>query len=275
MVTPEYFATMGIGIVRGRPFTGDDGPGGRPVAIVNERLAGALWPGRDPIGRRFSEHGPSGPWLEVVGLTRTGKYHLLFEEPQPYFYVPMAQQPSLMRVLQVRTSAAPESLTDMVARVVRRREPDLPLYGVESMATALDGGYGFFLVRVAAAAIAAFGGLGLALATIGIYGVVSFVTGQRTREIGVRIALGAGPGDILWLVLRDGLILTAVGIGVGLAVASAVAPWIGAFLFGVSARDPLTLCGVIVVVASTATVASLVPGWRAIRVDPTEALRAE
>jgi predicted permease len=275
MVTPQYFETMGVPIVRGRAFRRDDDGRSPPVAVVNQRFADLVWPGRDPVGRRFSASGPAGPWLVVVGVTPTGKYRLLFEGPSPYFYVPMAQQPTPMRVLQVRSPLSPEALAPILERLIQQLEPDLPVYDVQSMRRALDGGYGFFLLRVAAIAVAVFGALAVALAAVGIYGIVSFLAGQRTREIGVRVALGAARADVLRLVLRDGLALVALGIGLGLAIALAAFPLVGGLLFGVSARDPMIFVSVAATVGAVAAVSSVVPAWRALRIDPAIALRAE
>jgi hypothetical protein len=142
IVGPWYFATMGIPIERGRSFADADEERSRPVAIVNRRLAEMLWPGQDAIGRRFSQSGPDGPWLEVVGVTGTGKYRFLFEDPQPYFYVPLAQEYSALRVLHVRTTLSPEALAPAIEHEIHGLEPDLPLYDVQSLKKALDGGYG-------------------------------------------------------------------------------------------------------------------------------------
>ena len=160
IVGPEYFATLGIPIERGRSFIAADDERSRALAIVNRRLADLLWPGQDPLGQRFSQAGPDGPWLEVVGVTPTGKYRFLFEDPQPYYYVPMAQEYTAMRVLHVRTAAPPQALAATIEREIHRMQPDLPVYDVETMEEALNGGYGLFMVRTGAlfAAILAFVG---------------------------------------------------------------------------------------------------------------------
>ena len=274
IVSPEYFETMGIDVVRGRPFAEADGRPSRPVAIVNERLAEALWPGGDPIGRRFRSR-PNGPWLEVIGVTATGIYRFLFEEPQPYFYVPSAQEYTGLRVLQLRTSMAPEALAPAVERVIRAREPDLPLYDVQSMTRALGSGLGLFPVRVAAIAAAAFGLLTLALALVGLYGVVSYLASQRAHEIGVRMAVGATARDIVRLVLRDGVSLVLVGLAAGVLIALAGARVLGTLLFGVSVRDPLTFVTVAPILGGVTLLACAIPAWRAARIDPAVTLRAE
>jgi predicted permease len=274
-VSPDYFKTMDIRIVRGRSFSDADNVQSRPVAIVNRRLADMLWPGRDPIGKRIKSTGEAGPWVEVVGVTNTGKYQFLFEDPEPYFYVPIAQEYTGLRVLQVRTSMAPEALAPAIERSIRASQPDLPLYDVQSMTQALGGGLGFFLVRVGAVAAATLGLLAFALAIVGLYGVVSYLAGQRTHEIGVRVAVGAAPHDIVRLVLQDGLNLVVIGLGVGLVVTFACSRLVGSFLFGVSARDPLILVSVAPILGCVALIACTIPAWRAARVDPTVALRLE
>ncbi len=172
IVSSDYFRTMGIQIVRGRSFGDADDEQSRRVAIVNQHLADVLWPRRDPIGQRFKPVGSNGRWTEVVGVTNTGKYRFLFEDPQSHFYVPMAQENSALRVLQVRTSIPPESLAPNVERAIRALEPNLPLYDVQGMTRALEGGLGFFPVRVSAVSAASLGLLALALAVVGLYGVI-------------------------------------------------------------------------------------------------------
>jgi predicted permease len=274
IVSPEYFETMGIRIVRGRSFSEADNEQSRRVAIVNERLADMLWPRRDPIGRRIRS-ARTEPWVEVVGVTNTGKYQFLFEAPQPYFYVPLAQNYTGLRVLHVYTSMSPDALVPAIERSIRASQPDLPLYDVQSMAHALGSGLGFFPVRVAAAAAGTLGLLAFALAIVGLYGVVSYLAGQRTHEIGVRVAVGATPHDIVRLVLQDGLNLVVVGLGAGLVLTFVCSRLVGSFLFGVSARDPLILVSVAPILGCVALIACGIPAWRAARVDPTVALRFE
>ncbi|HSL23777.1 MAG TPA: ABC transporter permease [Vicinamibacterales bacterium] len=273
IVSSDYFRTMGIRVVRGRSFSDDDDSRSRSVAIVNRRLANILWPGLDPIGRRFRT--PGGPWIEVVGMTNTGKYRFLFEDPQPYFYVPTTQEYTGLRVLQVRTSMRPETLMPAVERAVRAIEPDVPLYDAQSMTKALGSGPGFFPLRVGAASAASLGLLAFALAIIGLYGVISYVTNARTHEIGVRMAVGATRQDIVRLVLECGSKLVLVGLAAGLLLTLASSQVVGRFLFGVSARDPLTLISVAPLLGCVALIACAIPAWRVTRVDPTVALRSE
>jgi predicted permease len=275
IVSSEYFQTMGIKIVRGRSFTDNDNVQSRPVAVVNQHLADVMWPGRDPIGRRFRSSGPDGSWIEIVGVTNIGKYRFLFEDPQPYFYVPIAQEYIALRVLQVRTAMPPEALAPAIERAIRELEPNLPLYDVQSMRQALGSGLGFFPVRVGAVSAALLGLLAFALAIVGLYGVVSYVTAQRTHEIGIRMAIGATQNDIVRLILQDGSKLVLCGLVAGLLVTLASSRVVGSFLFGVSTRDPLTLLSVAPILACVALIACAIPARRAARVDPTVALRSE
>jgi predicted permease len=213
MVSAEYFQTMGIQIVRGRSFNDADNEQSRPVAVINQRLAEILWPEQDPIGRRFRS---DGPWTEVVGVAPTGKYQFLFEDPQPYVYLPIAQAYSALRVLQVRASIPPAALGPAVERAIRALEPNLPLYDVQTMTQSLGSGPGFFPIRVAAIAVAAFGLLAFVLAIVGLYGVTSYLASQRTHEIGIRMAVGASGDHIVRLVLQDGSKLVFLGVAVGL-----------------------------------------------------------
>ena len=275
IVSSEYFQTMGIRIVRGRSFSDRDNEQSRPVALVNQHLADMLWPGLDAIGRRFRPAGPDESWIEVVGVTNTGKYQFLFEDPQPYFYVPIAQEYTALRVLHVRASTAPEALSPAIERAIRALEPNLPLYDVQSMKRALGSGLGFFPARVGAVSAASLGLLALALALVGVYGVVSYLTSQRTHEIGVRMAIGATQNDVVRLVLHDGSTLVLFGLAAGLVATLACSRVVESFLFGISARDPLTLVSVAPILGCVALIACAIPAWRAARVDPTVALRSD
>lgn len=275
IVGPHYFATMGIPIERGRSFTDADDERSRPVAIVNRRLAEMVWPGQDAIGRRFSEAGPDGPWLEVVGVTGTGKYRFLFEDPQPYLYVPLAQEYSALRVLHVRTTLSPEALAPAIEHEIHGLEPDLPLYDVQSMKKALDGGYGLFAVRTGALFAVILALLGLSLAVVGLYGMVSYMTSERTHEIGVRIALGANPKHIATMVIGEGARLTVAGTVIGLIGAFVLARVLARLLFGVAPTDPVSFALASVCVLIVTLVATYVPAHRATKVDPVVALRSE
>jgi len=275
IVSSDYFGTMGVGIERGRPFSASDDERSRRVAVVNRRLAEMLWPGRDPIRRHFSHTGPRGPWLEVIGVTGTGIYWSLFEQPRPFFYVPLTQSYSPIRVLHVRTTLPPNTLAPLVERVIGRLDPDLPLYDVQSMKQALNGGYGLFAVRTGAMFAAILAGLGLSLALLGLYGVVSCLTAERTREIGIRIALGAHPKDIAVLVIQEAAALTHAGALIGLFAAFAFARTIGGLLFGVAPLDPSSFALSSLCVLIATFFCACIPARRGARVDPVVALRSE
>jgi ABC-type antimicrobial peptide transport system permease subunit len=190
-------------------------------------------------------------------------------------YLPLEQHYAGLRVVHVQPHGAPEAVAGSVTRTIADIEPRLPLYDVQSMRQALGGGYGFFLARISARSTTLFGVLGLVLALVGLYGVVAFITGQRTHEFGVRLALGANRNDILALVLKEGLRLIWLGLVAGLLIALAGSGLLGSLLFGVSPRDPLTFAGIAPLLAVVTLVACLLPAWRATRVDPLATLRNE
>jgi putative ABC transport system permease protein len=273
LVDADYFATMRIPILRGRSFTVQDDERGRPVAVINEIMAKRLWPGRDALGQRFSFKGPAGPWIEVVGIVGDGKFTFIFADPAPYFFAPLAQNYSSMRSIEVRTTVAPRALIPAVQREVHALDGNVPLYDIMTMEEAVQGGNGFFLVRMGAMFAGALGLLGLLLAVVGVYGVVSYAATQRTHEIGIRMALGAQGRDVLRLVASQGLTLVAFGLGGGLLAAGYLSRFLANLLFGVSPNDPLTFTGVSALLGAMALVACLVPALRAMRVNPLTALR--
>jgi predicted permease len=275
VVGTTYFQTMKIAIVKGREFNARDDQNGRKVAIVNEHMAGRFWPGQDPIGKRFRMIGPTADWLEIVGVSKQGKYNYIFEDPGMYFFLPIEQQYRPMRALHLRVAGNPEALAPLAQREIRALNPDLPVYDVRSMTRTLGGGNGFFLLQMGALFGGGLGVLGLLLALVGIYGVVSYSASQRTQEIGVRMALGARPRDILRLVVGHGLILVMAGIGAGLLGSLGVGRLLTNLLFGVSPTDPLTFAGVPLVLGAMALVASYIPAFRATKVDPMKALRQD
>ena len=274
-VSPGYFGTMRTPIVAGREFTDADTETSPAVAIINRTMAQRLWPGQNPLGRRFSYKGPAGPFVAVVGVAKDSKTTGLLDPMQPDFYVPQAQDYRSTHVLQLRTSVAPESLVPAVEALVRDLDPNLPVYDVMSMEHSLEGANGFFLFQVGAAIGGTLGGLGLLLAVVGVYGVVSYTASRRRHEIGVRMALGAQPGRIFGLVVRQGAILVGGGICVGLLAALAVTQLLASLLVGVSPFDPLTYASVASVLLVAALIACYIPAQRAVRVDPMQALRHE
>jgi predicted permease len=274
-VAPDYFETLGVRIAEGRPFRRSDDASAPRVAIVNETMARRFWPGQDALGRRFRYNGPSGPAVEVVGIARDGKYRQLAEDPLPYFYVPLRQDYRSLRVLHVRAGVSPESLTSAVTAAVRELDANLPVFDVIPLSRALQGANGDFLPRMAVWFAGILADLGIVLAVIGVYGVVSYGVAQRTHEIGIRTALGAERRHILALVLGHGLTVIAAGIGLGTVAGLAVLRLLRSLLFGVTPADPATFLAAAALLALVALVASGVPAWRATRVDPMTALRYE
>jgi predicted permease len=274
-VSPEYLDTIRPRLVKGRFVTPQDDERGRRVAVINEFMANRFWPGQDPIGRRFRSTDLKNDWLEVVGVVRNSKTQGIFSDPAAQFYVPIAQQYTSLRALQIRTAGDPAALTPLVAREIRALDPDLPVFDVVTMERMIQGPNGFFLLRMGALFGGALGLLGLALALVGVYGVVSYAASQRTQEIGVRMALGASRRDIVRLVLGRGLVLVGAGLAVGLALALGISRLLSNFLFNVSSVDPITFIGVPLLLGGMALAASYIPAFRATRIDPVVALRAE
>jgi predicted permease len=273
LVGPNYFKTMETPLLRGRDFTEADRKAAPGVVVLNETLAGTLWPGQDALGKRVSVSGPEGPFLEVVGIARDGKYRSLGESPHPYAYQPVLQSYDPKMTLVVRTTGEPQSVAGAVREQIRALDPNLPVADVKTLRNQVD--LSLFPSRVAAWTLGGFGVLALLLAAIGIYGVVSYSVAQRTREIGVRMALGAKEKDVLGLVLGEGFFVIAVGLALGLLLAFAATRVISGFLYGVGATDPLTFAGVPLLLGFIALVASYIPARRATKVDPLVALRYE
>ena len=275
-VDPSYFGTMRVPLLRGRAFAESDGEKAPLVAVVNQTMASRFWPNQDPIGKRFSVAGGNGPFVDVVGVVQDGKYSVLFlAEPTPYFYFPLSQNFTSMCTLQIRSSLPPESLIAPVRQEIRSLAPDLPIIDVRTMKESLGGTNGFFVFRMGASMAGVMGLLGLVLAVVGVYGVVSYTAAQRTREIGIRVALGAERRDILRLILRQGMALVLAGAFFGLVASLALTRTVTRLFVGVSATDPLTFAGVTILLAGVALWACYVPARRAMRVDPMVALRHE
>jgi len=274
-VDGPYFDTLRIRVLLGRAFTDADSETSPRVAIVNETMARHFWPGEDPIGKRFSLTGDAGPFVEIVGAARDGRYRVLAEDPQPYFYVPLTQHFTAQRTLQIRSSMLPESLAPIVQHEILALDASTPIEEIQTMKESLGGTLGYFLFRVGASLAAAMGLLGLLLAIVGVYGVVSYAATQRTQELGVRMALGASPRQILGLLLRQGARLVAAGLLFGLAGAWALTRVMSNMLVGVSPGDPLTYLSVAALLSSITLLACWVPARRAMRVDPMVALRYE
>jgi predicted permease len=274
-VSPEYLQTIKPRVVEGRFISAQDDERGRRVAVINQYMAQHFWPGQEAIGKRLRSTDLNNVWLEVVGVVQNSKVTGLFADPGSYFYVPLAQKYTSVRALQLRTAGDPGALAPLVAREIKALDPDLPVYDVTTMERMIQGPNGFFLLRMGALFGGALGLLGLALALVGVYGVVSYAASQRTQEIGLRMALGADRGEIMRLVLGRGLVLVGVGVAVGTACALSVSHLVANLLFGISPVDPATFIGVPLMLGVMALAASFIPALRATRIDPAVALRGD
>ncbi len=274
-VEADYHRTLGVTILRGREFNSFDTANAPKVAIINQTLAERFWPGQSPIGKRF-RYGRGGQFVEVAGLARDGKYVLLGEQPRPYVYFPLEQQYHSPVTLHVRTARDPMALIPALRRVLAELDSTLPIYNVRTMDEHLrQSAMAMMPLRMAATVAGIQGILGLILAMMGIYGVVSYVTSQRTREIGLRIALGAGRKDVLRLVIREGWYLTWIGLVIGLVVALVLAFGLSRLLYGLNPFNLPVFAGVLALISVVALLASYLPARRAARVEPMEALRCD
>ena len=266
-VGPAYFATMGIPLVAGREFTPSDNETGPPVAVVNEAMASQFWRGRDPTGSRVQV---KGQWLQVVGVAKMSKYRNLTELPRPFFYVPMRQSSMGMNI-QIHTLLSPETMARVLVREIHAIDTSLAPGELITMQEQVDRTTA--TQRIAVSMLGVFGGLALLLAAIGLYGVMSYTVSQSTRELGLRMALGANVPNLLRLVMSQGLALTSIGVVFGAVAALAMAKLIANLLYKVSPRDPLAFGLALLVMMIAGSAACFLPAWRATRTDPVRALR--
>jgi predicted permease len=267
-VGPNYLATMGIPLVSGREFTRADDEKAALVAVVNETMAARYWLGKNPIGERVQV---KGRWMQVVGVAKDSKYESLRETPKPFFYVPLRQNFSRGAGLYIRTPLGPETMATALTREVHALNPDLALFEVITLQEQLDRSTS--PQQVAVTLVGILGGLALLLSAIGLYGVMSYAVSQSTRELGLRMALGADTSNLLRLVMSRGLALTAGGVVLGAAAALGLTRLLGSLLYEVSPRDPLAFASALVVMMIAALAACFLPAWRAARTDPARALR--
>lgn len=272
--TPDYFTTMEIPVIKGRAFTEQDKAGAPPVVIVNETLAQKHWPGQDAIGKRIRFDAPieGAPWMQVVGVIKDVK-HELSVEVSPEYYLPFAQDAWRSMVVVARTTVDPASLAGAIRQDVWAIDKDQPVFDVRTMQEVRSLSVG--LQQFNSMMIGIFAAVALLLASIGIYGVMAFAVTQRTREIGIRMALGARKTDVLRLVVVNGMKLAFLGLAIGLVASWALTRFISNLLFGVEPTDPLTFTVVSLCLLAAAFLACYVPARRATRVDPLEALRYE
>jgi len=275
-VSPGYFVTMKIPMIRGREFTRADSDTAPYVAIINEEMAKKFWPNADPIGHHFRIDSDAKHSLEIVGIAKDARYQGVTGPIASFFYVPSAQHYAVnsLQVLQVRTAGAPRLIIPETEHMISSLAPDLPVFDVKTMTEALDTLNGIMMFQLGAALAAALGVLGLVLAIVGVYGVISYAVSQKTHEIGIRMALGAQRTNILRMIFGQGMLIVGIGLLLGIAGALAAAKVVGNFL-AVSASDPLTYATVTALLTLVALTACYVPALRAMRVDPMVALRYE
>jgi putative ABC transport system permease protein len=274
VVSPEFFETLGIPVLHGRSFADADWNAGPDAVIVNEAMARRFWPGQNPIGWRLKTGDAKSGWREIVGVVKNTRSSQLWADDGPYVYTPAKMETSPvpdMKIL-VRTAGAPQPLLGALPVVVRGMDPS-----VQVSAKALEDNLETWIwpSRVGAMLATVFGILALTLTAVGIYGVVTCTVSRRTHEIGIHVALGAQPRDILQMVLGHGMLLAGIGVATGLAGGFAISRIIARFLYGLSPGDPVTFAGVATVLAGVALLAHYVPARRALRVDPMVALRYE
>jgi len=273
-VSDGGFRTLAIPLLRGRDFAARDTANAPQVAIVNQAFVDRHWPDQDPIGKRLSTHGAAGPYLSVVGIAKTARYWMIGEEPRPFVYLPLLQGGAAPRAtLLVRTEGDPMAALPGVRAILLELDPDLSPWGTSRLTDLI--GLSLLPARLAAAGFLMFGLLALLLASVGLYGIMSYMVAQRTHEVGVRMAIGARAPDVLKLILRHGLALTAAGVGIGLLGALACTRVLSSLLYEVSVVDPWTFVGVSLLLAAIALLACYVPAHRATKTDPLIALRAE
>ena len=267
-VSSRYFATMGIPLISGRDFTDDDNEKAPRVAIVDQTAANHYWPGQDAIGRRLRIW---GHWVTVVGVARNSSHQRVGELLEPMVYQPFFQDNDIETILQVRTAGDPQSLVPGLEQAIQEVDPHLPFFDVRPLheVTQLSGVF----ARMEASFATVFAVIALILAATGIYGVVGYRTALRTHEIGIRLALGAARGDVLRMVVYQGMQLAGLGIVIGLILSVGLTRFLAAVLYGVSTSDPLTMVAVVLLLASVAAAACYLPARRATRVDPVTAIR--
>ncbi|HYE64226.1 MAG TPA: ABC transporter permease [Pyrinomonadaceae bacterium] len=273
VVSPRYFQTMKIPVLKGREFADQDTASAPGVVIINEPFARRYFPDGDALGKRLKLRGDDNPWLTIAGVVRDIKHTELTARPRMEMYLPYLQYPFPSMNVVVRTAHDPASLMMAVRKEVWAVDPDQPVANVETMTQLISNSVA--RARFNTILLGIFASVALILAAIGLYGVISYSVTQRTHEIGIRLALGAQHGDVLRMIVGQGMILVLVGVLIGLAAAFAVTRLMSSLLYGVTATDPLTFAGVSLVLAGVAFLASLIPARRATKVDPMAALRYE
>jgi len=271
-ISPEYFETARVRLIEGRVFNTRDRAGSTPVVIINQTLAQEFWPGHSPLGRTLIADGDR---VEVVGVVQNGKYQNVGEAPRGAIFHPVAQTSPVTATVAIRTSGSFIELTRAVRQALAQADPEVAVYDVRPMNEHLDNGNAFFPFRLAAFMTSLFGGMGVLLASIGLYGMIAYHVGQRTQEIGVRMALGATAATVIRDVVAQGARFAVVGIAIGMVLAAGVAQLLKGLLLGISPFDPVTYGAVAGLLVAICLLASFVPARRATTVDPLTALRAD
>ena len=276
VVSPDYFKTMSIALLQGRDFLDSDTESSPRVALINEAMAKRFWPGANPLGLSFKRNDDSQHPIEIVGVVRNSRHEDVYSPISPEFYLPISQDYTSAQTLQIRTSGQSQSIAPEILSLARDLAPAAPILSVRTMTDSVrNGANGLLLFNLGAKLTAALGFLGLTLAVVGIYGVMTYAVGQRTQEIGVRMALGAQRQTILWMVSRQGLAIIGIGLSIGLLTAIAAGRLVGEFLVGITPSDPLTYLTVSMLLSLIALAACYIPARRAMQVEPTVALRYE
>jgi putative ABC transport system permease protein len=270
----NYFETMGIPLKAGRNFDQNDSPTAPPVAVINETMARKLWANQDPIGQHVrTGPNPSGPWTTIIGVVGDVRHGGLEDVPQPELYITYQQGPPVAPFIVLRTTSDPSQIAETVRAEARRIDKNLPLYDMRTMSTLRSESVS--TRRFVLLIVGAFGALALGLAAIGVYGVMSLIVSERTREVGVRLALGAEPSQLLRMIVMQAAKLAAIGVVIGVIVALPLAPLLDSQLYGIQSFDPMTFISVPVALLAIAALAALVPARKAMRIDPLAALRIE
>jgi predicted permease len=272
-IDPGYFSTMGIPLLRGRDLLSSDTSESQPVAIVNETLAQRLWPGQSPIGRRLKVGVGGDKLWEVVGVAANGKYRTLGEDPRAFVYVPLAQSNESRMSVIASTSVDPGTLFAALRAEVRSLDSSLPIFDLKTIAEHME--IMLFVPRLIAALVGGLGSLAMVLGVIGLYGIVAYSVARRTREVGIRMALGARRADVLRQIVTEGMRRVVIGIVLGLVLAFLVTSTLGSWLYEISPTDPATFAGVAILFFLVAIAAAAGPARRASRLDPMVALRRE
>jgi predicted permease len=273
-VGPHYFSTMGIPLVAGREFKDTDTTASPKVAIINEAMAKYFFGDTSPIGRRFGQGGGNPTDIEIIGVVRDSRSQSIREKDGRFFYLPYRQDPEVTSLtFYVRAAGDPSAATAAIRQTMQRLDPNLPIYDMRTMEAQVA--ESLFVERMVSALSVAFGVLATLLAAIGLYGVMSYAVTRRTREIGIRMALGAEKSGVRWLVLKEVALLSMVGVAIGLAGAFYATRRIEAQLFGITPNDPLTLAAAVALLLVVALTAGWLPARRATNIDPMLALRSE